>query len=193
MLIDGAPTSTVASIQRRPCYSRRQDATYGMHVSNAGDEAPTTEWARYLKEATDRPGWSVARLAREAEVDRTTIFRWIKGGGDRITIESVRRIADAIGDDLDDALRAAGGLPPKEETAEEDEIEFEIRMIQESDLPRRQKDDMIRYARSLQQRQQADRSALRERQRADRRAQIQALMDFARRRGGSDPDPQPAT
>lgn len=192
MLIDGTPTSPVAWMQRGPRYSRRQDATYGMHVSNTGEE-PTSEWARYLREATDRPGWTVARLAREAEIDRTTIFRWLKGGGERITIDSVRRIADAIGDDLDDALRAAGGLPPKDEAADEDEIEFEIRMIQESDLPERQKQDMIRYARSLQQRQQADRSALRERQRAERRAQIQALMDFARHRGDNGPDPQPAT
>lgn len=191
MTVDGTALPTVAWMLRPRGFSGRQDATYGMHVSNTG-ETPTTAWARYLKEATDRPGWSVARLAREAEVDRTTVFRWIKGGGDRITIDSVRRISDAIGDDLDDALRAASGLPPKDEAYDEDEIEFEIRMIDQSDLPEGAKRDMIKYARSLQKRQQDDRVALRERQRAERRAQIQALMDVARRRG-NDPDPQPAT
>lgn len=189
MSIDGVGVATVAWMPRLSGCSRRQDATYRMHVSNT-DETPTTEWARYLKEATDRPGWSVARLAREAEVDRTTVFRWIKGGGGNITIESVRRIADAIGDDLEDALRAASGQPPRDLTSDEDEIEWEIRMIEQSDLPARQKRDMIRYARNLQQRQREDRAALRERQRAERRAQLQALMDLARSGGN---DPQPAT
>lgn len=187
MTVDGVAVPIAAWMPRIGDCSRRSDATYRMYVSNTGD-APTTEWGRYLREAADRPDWSVARLARESGVDRTTIFRWIKGGGDRITIDSVRRIADAIGDDLDDALRAASGLAPKDAAYEEDEIEFEIRMIEQSDLPDRAKKDMIRYARSLQQRQQADRAALRERQRAERRAQLQALMEVAR--GG---DPQPAT
>lgn len=187
MTVDGIGSPAVAWMPRLPSYSRRQDATYRRHVSNT-DETPTTEWGRYLKEATDRDGWSVARLAREAGMDRGTIFRWISSGGERITIDSVRRIAAAIGDDLDDALRAASGLPPKDETYEDDEIEFDIRMIRESDLPERHKEDMIKHARSLQRRQQADRIALRERQRAERRAQLQAMMDVAR--GG---DPQPAT
>lgn len=190
MSVDGYRFPTAAWMPRVGAYSRRQDATYRVHVSNA-DDVPTTEWARYLRDATSRDDWSVARLARESRIDRTTIFRWIKGGSDNITIASVRRIADAIGDDLDDALRAASGLPPKDSAYEEDEIEFEIRMIEQSDLPPRQKGDMIRYARSLQQRQQADRLALRERQRSERRAQVQAMMDVAR--GGAGPDPQPAT
>lgn len=190
MSVDGLGAPMVAWMPRLSDCSRRHDATYRMHVSNTGD-APTTEWARYLRDATDRPDWSVARLARESGVDRTTIFRWIKGGGDRITIDSVRRIADAVGDDLDDALRAASGQPSRNVASDEDEIEFEIQMIERSDLPERQKRDMIRYARSLQQRQQVERVALRERQRADRRAQLQALMAAAR--GGSGPDAQPAT
>jgi Transposase. len=70
---------------------------------------------------TDRPGWSVARLARESGVHRATIFKWIgnKGG---VTMASVRAIADALDDDPENALRAAAGKLAASQTMEDDQI-----------------------------------------------------------------------
>lgn len=171
---------SVASLPRVAPYPRRPRASYGVRVSNGQDESDT-EWARYLKEVTTRPDWSVARLAREAGLDRGTIFRWIKGGGDRVTVDSVRRISEATGDNLDTALRAAGGLPIDDDTDDDtDELEFEISMILRSDLPEAQKQAMVDYARDLQRRQRDERRALVDRQRSERRSAIQRVMDIAR-------------
>lgn len=172
-------------------YPRRTDATYLWHVSHGHDD-DTTPWGRYVKGLTDRDDWSVARLARDSGIDRGTIFRWIRGSNERVTVESVKTIAIAAGDDPDRALRAAAGLPIYEEDeGTEDEIDFEIVMILQSDLPQRQKDEMVKFARQIQQRQRAEREALRERQASERRAQIRAVMDIARH--GTDPGAQPAT
>lgn len=171
---------SVASLPRVAPYPRRPHASYGVRVSNGQDEADT-EWARYLKEVTGRPDWSVARLAREAGLDRGTIFRWLKGGADRVTVDSVRRISEATGDNLDTALRAAGGLPIDDEIDDDtDELEFEISMILRSDLPEPQKQAMVDYARDLQRRQRDERRALVDRQRTERRTAIQRVMDIAR-------------
>lgn len=62
---------------------------------------------------TSRPGWSVAKLAREAGLSRSTIFRWIAEGAEGITIQSVYLVADALGDERAHALKAAGNLPPE--------------------------------------------------------------------------------
>ena len=59
---------------------------------------------------TSRPGWSVARLARESGIHRATIFEWMKGSSDSVTIGSVRAIAAALDDDLENALRAGASL-----------------------------------------------------------------------------------
>lgn len=69
--------------------------------------APGENWSEYLRRMTKRSGWSVARLSRESGIHRATIFDWIKGDGG-VTIDSIRRIAAALGDDLETALRAAG-------------------------------------------------------------------------------------
>jgi transcriptional regulator with XRE-family HTH domain len=72
---------------------------------------PTTEWGRYLRRVTKRPGWNVAKLARQAGFARQTIFEWIRDGGESVTVASARRISDATGDDLDTVLLAAGNIP----------------------------------------------------------------------------------
>jgi hypothetical protein len=84
---------------------------------------------------TGRPGWSVARLARESKVAKSTIFRWIAEGSEGITITSVNLIADALGDDRANALRAAGNLPP--------ERDAEVDLILASNLTEEQKVAMI--------------------------------------------------
>src|SRR5262245_7840302 len=99
---------TVRRIGRQRSFRQRWREPIVIYVIDGGDA-----WSAYLKRMTRRPGWSVARLARESNVARSTIFRWIAKGAEAVTIESVHRIADALGDDRANALKAAGNLPPE--------------------------------------------------------------------------------
>lgn len=172
-------TPSEAYVPRVAPFPRAPLPAYGVPMSN-GDEVADTEWARYLKEVTSRDCWSVARLAREAGLDRGTIFRWMRGSADKITVESVRRVATATGDTLDTALRAAGGVPADPDLSDDDEFQFEIEMVQRSDLPDAQKTELIRYIKDLQRRQRDDLREMVARQRADRRTTISRVMDITR-------------
>src|SRR4051794_10281728 len=169
----------VTSLAREPLCRGRSTGTYSGRVSH-GDDDEANPWGRYVKALTDRDGWSVARLARESGIARRTLFRWIGGSTESVTVESVRLVAAASGDDLDRALRAAAGLAlDEEENDDEAEIDFEIRMIEQSSLPEPQKRAMVDFARQLQRRQQAERAQVRERQRAERRNSLQTMIDLA--------------
>lgn len=76
-------------------------------MSDASDVGEN--WAAYLRRMTKRPGWSVAKLARESGIHRGTIFKWI-GGELGVTVDSVLRVASALGDDANTALRAAANI-----------------------------------------------------------------------------------
>lgn len=52
-------------------------------------------------------------MARDAGLSRSTVFRWLAEGAEGITIQSVYLVADALGVDRADALKAAGNLPPE--------------------------------------------------------------------------------
>lgn len=81
---------------------------------------PVETWSSYLRRMTDRPGWSVARLARESGINRATIFKWISGARG-VTVANVAAIARALDDDPTTALRAAAAVeiePPRDETIE---------------------------------------------------------------------------
>lgn len=96
---------------------------YRMHMSD-GSTRPDT-WKAYLETRLSRPGWSVARLAREAGLHRSTIFRWKSGAKTGLNVASVRAVAIAFGDDPAEALRAAGqaiGHAPGETVDEELEL-----------------------------------------------------------------------
>jgi hypothetical protein len=97
-------------------------------------------WGEYLKSIQDRPDWSIARLAREANMDRGNIFDWIKGSisAERVTIGSVLLIAEAVGDDPLVTLRAAAGLMG---TATEDDET--IAEILASGLPQETQEELI--------------------------------------------------
>lgn len=103
---------------------------------------------------TQRPGWSVARLARESGIARQTIFAWIKEGGESLTVASVRAVVKALDEDLAVAMLAAGGVlgPPP---ADDEEMR---RVIEHPRLSHAQKDVIIasiraRRARSLEETQ----------------------------------------
>jgi transcriptional regulator with XRE-family HTH domain len=77
-------------------------------------------WGAYLRRMTKRPGWSVARLAREAQIHRATIFKYINGEKTGVTVATVTAIAKALGDDPANALRAAGTVAPDVEPVDEE-------------------------------------------------------------------------
>jgi transcriptional regulator with XRE-family HTH domain len=56
---------------------------------------------------------TVTELARRSGIHRTTISEWLNKGVGAITIPSVYLVADALGDERANALKAAGNLPPE--------------------------------------------------------------------------------
>lgn len=102
----------------RPIYRYGPDWPYrcAMDGTPTDDDAPIgrhpegMEWARYVRRATQQPGLNVSRLAHRAGVGRTSVQRWMRNDGTRVTIEKARAIAEAIGDDPASALQAAGAL-----------------------------------------------------------------------------------
>jgi transcriptional regulator with XRE-family HTH domain len=95
-----------------------------------------SHWGAYLKRMTSRPGWSVARLARESGIHRATIFDWMKGSGESVTIASVRAVAEALGDDLENALRAVASLDAAPKPRDE-EMELIMSAPVDDDMKRR--------------------------------------------------------
>lgn len=122
---------TVVRRRRLECFRSRWFEPTVLYVAESGDA-----WSEYLRRMTSRPGWSVARLARESGLHRSAIFGWIKDGAQGISIRSVYLIADALGDDRANALKAAGNLPP--------ERDVEVDLILASDRPDSVKERMIR-------------------------------------------------
>jgi len=94
----------------------------------ADDTRPASEWVKYLRRIVDRPGWSVARLSRETagpdgkpRVSKSTLFRHLGGEVTRISAALVKLIAEAAGDEPENALRAAGDLL-SDEDADDDRL-----------------------------------------------------------------------
>lgn len=176
------PVTSVAWTRPMGAYPRRRGGAYGVRMRDGSDGGAANEWARYLREITSRPGWSVARLARDSGVHRSTIFRWLDGTDIKtVTVRSVRLIAEAAEDDIDRALRAAGSVLQHDD--ETNDLDLEVEMIQNSDLLEDIKDAMIREAYRLRDRQAAERRALEERQAAERE-QIKTWIELA---GGAQP------
>lgn len=126
-----------------------------MHVSDAG----RSTWATFLAQQTARPGWSVARLARESGIHRSTIFRWLKGDGG-LTMASVRQIAAALGVDPQTALLAAGNMvsaaPPSDALPMDPDIVVILRRLSDPDTPEAERATIratLRYLADLAERQ----------------------------------------
>lgn len=117
-------------------------AVYRIDMDGTG----SSTWARYLGAVTRRPGWSVARLARESGVHRSTIFRWLNGEVTGATVGSVLRIAAAAGDEPDEALRAAADLLTMPAATDPDAEA--VSMIMDSDLPPDAKHELLAELRS---------------------------------------------
>lgn len=130
-----------------------------MRMSDAS--VPAESWAEYLRRMTKRPGWSVARLARDSGIHRGTIFGWIKGDSG-VNVDSVRRIAAALGDDPANALRAAGGHA--DPSAQDEEVALIMAAPVDNEL---------------KQRMLAKLNERRERDREQRIADFRAMIDLA--------------
>lgn len=107
-----------------------------------GDAGRRESWGEYLRRMTDRPGWSVARLARESGIHRATIFKWMAGKGGA-NVASARAIGDALGD-TDNALRAAGNMGDAADAVDPD-LQVIIRRLADPDVSDAEK-DAIRVA-----------------------------------------------
>lgn len=121
---------TVRRTSREQSFRRRWIEPTVIHVVDDADA-----WSAYLRRMTSRPDWSVAKLSRLSGIARSTLFRWMAEGAEAVTIESVHRVADALGDDRANAVAAAANLPP----ARDEEVD----LILSSDRTEREKVQMI--------------------------------------------------
>lgn len=108
---------------------------------------PGGTWGAYVEAAAARPGWNTTKLAKAAGIGRSTFYKWRSGDGG-VTVDSVLRVAKAVGDDPDAALRAAGGRLVNESE------DPQLRDIYTSDLPDDVKQELVEYV--LDQRHQAE-------------------------------------
>lgn len=114
----GKPLGRVDKKLRPPTHDNPWTVAHNVPM---GDGRTGEDWAGYLRRMTGRQGWSVARLARESNIHRGTIFKWISGKGG-VNVSSVTAIAEALGDDPANALRAAGRVDAGEAADQEIEL-----------------------------------------------------------------------
>ncbi len=108
-------------------------------------DIPTT-WAAYIEWAASRvapPGrrGGIAQLARLTGLSKDTLFVWKSGRhADTPTVRHIRLVAEAVGDDVRNAMRAAGRLTGSDAAAEPHRqsgptLADQLRTIRESGLP----------------------------------------------------------
>lgn len=93
------------------------EVTYSCPVGGAA-KAPDqlSDWAKYVRRAVEICG-AVTELRRRSGVGRTSIYRYVNDDGTRVTLDVARRIALAIDDKPENAIRAAGSLLELEDLA----------------------------------------------------------------------------
>lgn len=119
----GAVVTSVNASQKRGDAEERRSVSFprwsarvygGLMPPREGTPRPLSPLMEYLKAIQERPGWSIARVARESggHISRATLFRLMAGDTKRgATIETVRLVAQIVGDDPDTVLaRVAGSL-----------------------------------------------------------------------------------
>lgn len=77
---------------------------YALHMRNTSG----SNWATFVKTGRERKRLSQQALAEATGQHRTTIWRWENAGVRPETAEVVTAVADALGEDRDAGLRAAG-------------------------------------------------------------------------------------
>lgn len=109
---------------------------YCLHVGDS--EHPGGTWGAYIEDAAKRPGWNSKKLAEAAGVGRATLYRW-RSGTTGVTVHSVRKLAAALGDDLEHALAAAGGRLVN------DSDDPELSQIYASEISDAEKAELVEY------------------------------------------------
>lgn len=129
---------------RRPnTYQCPWSDAYGSPV---GDRHAGGTWGAYVEGLPKKTGLTMKQLAAKSGIARGTFYKWI-AGQTGVNVDSVKKVAAAAGDDLDAALRAAGGsLIPEGDDPQ-------LREILEANLPDSVKRELVEYV--LEQRQQA--------------------------------------
>lgn len=127
-------------------------ATYHQVVTDGAKDP----WTDFLEALTKRPGWTVTRLAKESGVDRSHIYRMMRGETKTVTVETVRMIANGGQVGLAAALHAARThtLQPSAPSATpqpDDASDPEIRTIMDSGLDDGKKRDLVAHVRRRQQ------------------------------------------
>lgn len=96
---------------RPASYTGRSEVRYlSPMVGTPRTERGNSEWAKYVRNAVMVCQANVSLLRQRSGVSRSSIYRWLADDGTRVTIDSARKIARAIGDDPTNAIRAAGAL-----------------------------------------------------------------------------------
>jgi transcriptional regulator with XRE-family HTH domain len=101
-----------SELRRNEAFPRWSEHVYGgVMPQRGGKSRPPTPLMKYLKSIQDRPGWSIARVARESggRVSRATLFRIMTGETKRVSVDTVRLVAQIAGDDPDEVLAMAAG------------------------------------------------------------------------------------
>jgi transcriptional regulator with XRE-family HTH domain len=158
----------VSKGRRFGTYRSSPASTYRLLVSDASPPPqPVEDWPGYLRRMLKRDGWTVQRLADESGVNRSRLFKYLAGESG-VTVDTVRRIAFALGDDPNNALRAAAGTGGS--TGERDE---EMELIARAPIDDDMKEQMRRKL-----------TEWRERQRQARLTDLQDMIELARRSDG---------
>jgi transcriptional regulator with XRE-family HTH domain len=126
------------------------NATYGCAVPT--EQTYPNDWARFIDELANRPGWTQARLATATGVHRNTLRRYVRGTSTNVTQEIVEAIAKGGGVDPRLALAAATGLQRQIEAEDQDDIRY----IQEN-APAELKDKLIDLVHRMRTDQAAER------------------------------------
>jgi hypothetical protein len=110
--------ASVLYMGRGESFARRWAGPTVIAVINGPDE-----WSAYVARVSRSPGWTPTRLARVSGIAKSSIYKWMtEGASSGLTIDSVYRIADAVGEPRAVALHAAGNLTGTEPDPEVDLI-----------------------------------------------------------------------
>lgn len=111
-LLDASPYRDVANSGRDDALTRWSVHTYRGHMPQRSNHPQRpTAWMNYLRGIQNRPGWTIARVARESnnQISRSALFEMMGGKTRRISVDVVRLVATIVGDDPDEVLQQVGG------------------------------------------------------------------------------------
>lgn len=157
MLLDMSPISDVAKAGRTDVLTRWSGHNYRGHMPQRSTHPPRpTAWMKYLRGIQDRPGWSIARLARESKgaISRSALFEMMNGTTRRISVDVVRLIARIVGDNPDEVLKTVSGsvtgLPEADPRLEGlDPNDDVVKNILSLDIDDEERDIMLNHRRKL--------------------------------------------